>query len=223
MDKSLKDMFLENDSLRTIKYHHYLDIYERYLSRYKGKEVNILEIGIYEGGSLELYKKYCGDGCNVFGIDILPACKNIENLVDNCKVFIGDAGSPEFIDLVIAQLPKMDIIIDDGGHYTAQQILAFEKLFPILNDFGIYICEDLHTNYWKQYIDTPVSFVDYVLSRMPLLNKSHDTDGIIKIEDNIWKDQVLGVYFLNSIIAIEKKPIALDLNTHERTGLKNSL
>src|SRR3954453_17281724 len=35
------------------KWLHYFDIYERHLKRFVGREVRILEVGVYSGGSLD--------------------------------------------------------------------------------------------------------------------------------------------------------------------------
>jgi hypothetical protein len=42
------------------------------------------------------------------------------------------------------EVQSVDVIIDDGGHTTEQQIVTFEELFPILNPGGVYLCEDIH-------------------------------------------------------------------------------
>ena len=37
----------------------------------------------------------------------------------------------------------MDVLIDDGGHETAQQIATLEGLLPHMRAGGVYICEDI--------------------------------------------------------------------------------
>lgn len=218
----LKQLFIENEGLKSIKYLHYLDVYEAYFKRYVGKPVNILELGIYEGGSLELYHKYFGENCNIFGVDILPQCKKIEDYLPNCKVFIGDTGNVDFLNSLMDQLPVIDIVIDDAGHKTSQQLTAFKQIFPRINENGIYLCEDLHTNFWDEYLDTDQTFIEYVLERMQLINKpffKHNSKRI-DIQDPLWENTVHGVYFANSIIAIEKRPAGKEYG-HLKTGTKN--
>ena len=44
---------------------------------------------------------------------------------------------------------KHDVIIDDGGHTTFQQLAAFEVLFlSSLREGGLYIIEDIETSFW---------------------------------------------------------------------------
>jgi hypothetical protein len=48
--------------------------------------VHVVEFGIYQGGSLQMWKHYFGSRCRVFGVDINPACKLVEE--DGIEVFI---------------------------------------------------------------------------------------------------------------------------------------
>jgi hypothetical protein len=36
------------------KWRHYFDVYDRHFSKFRGQEVNIVEIGVFSGGSLEM-------------------------------------------------------------------------------------------------------------------------------------------------------------------------
>src|SRR5580698_2089804 len=47
------------------KWRHYFDIYHRHLQKFFGKEVHVAEVGIYSGGSLEMWKQYFGPRCHV--------------------------------------------------------------------------------------------------------------------------------------------------------------
>ena len=47
----LEEYFLKNAGHRTVKWKHYLEIYDRYFSRFRGTEVHLLEIGVFDGGA----------------------------------------------------------------------------------------------------------------------------------------------------------------------------
>lgn len=47
---------------------HYFDIYERHFEKFIGKGINILEIGVSHGGSLQMWKDYFGDKAMIFGL-----------------------------------------------------------------------------------------------------------------------------------------------------------
>jgi hypothetical protein len=57
--------FFANKGRPIDKWHHYLDVYERHLSQYKGKPVFFLEIGVFEGGSLDMWRRYLGDQATI--------------------------------------------------------------------------------------------------------------------------------------------------------------
>src|SRR5579864_8038519 len=139
----LREFFDSHQEGRGIwKWNHYFDIYHQHFSRFRGRNVRVLEIGIYSGGSLEMWRDYFGSGCQIYGVDIEPACKAYER--DSVKVFIGDQGDRNFWKKFKQEVPAVDIVIDDGGHLTEQQIITFEELLPHLQPNGIYLCEDLH-------------------------------------------------------------------------------
>jgi len=134
------------------KFNHYFEIYERHFSRFRGQEVHVLEIGIYSGGSLEMWRQYFGPRCKVYGVDIEPSCKAYEN--ESVRVFIGDQADPQFWQRVRQEVPVLDIVIDDGGHLPEQQIVTLEQLLPHLRTGGVYLCEDVVTvfNEFSSYI-----------------------------------------------------------------------
>ena len=112
------------------KWRHYFEIYDRHFSKFRNKQVNVLGIGIYSGGSLGMWRSYFGDGCTVFGVDIADSCRVYE--ADGIRVFIGDQADRDFWTRFEKQTPKIDLVIDDGGHEPLQQLVTFEELFPHL-------------------------------------------------------------------------------------------
>src|SRR5690242_2489204 len=76
------------------KWDHYFDAYHRHFARFRGTEVHILEIGIYSGGSLEMWRNYFGPRCHVYGVDVEEACRRYEDA--QTTVFIGDQADRAF-------------------------------------------------------------------------------------------------------------------------------
>ena len=127
------------------KWRHYFEIYHRHLSKFIGRKVNVLEIGIYSGGSLDMWKDYFGPACHVYGVDIEEACKSYED--DSTTVFIGDQADRHFWKRFKKEVPSVDVLIDDGGHQPHQQIVTLEEMLPHINPGGVFICEDVHGAY----------------------------------------------------------------------------
>lgn len=130
------------------KWLHYFDIYHRHFSRFTGREVHVLEIGVYSGGSLEMWREYFGPKCRVYGVDIERACKVYED--DRTKIFVGDQGDRGFWKRFKEQNPAIDILIDDGSHDPEHQIVTLEEMLPHLRPGGIYLCEDVHGK-WNRF------------------------------------------------------------------------
>lgn len=124
------------------KWEHYFDVYHRHFARFVGHKVNVLEIGVYSGGSLEMWRSYFGEKCQVYGVDIEEACRAYEN--DHTSVFIGDQADRTFWGTFRKSVEGIDILIDDGGHTPEQQQITLEEMLPYLRPGGVYLCEDVH-------------------------------------------------------------------------------
>lgn len=123
------------------KWRHLLATYDRHLAKFRGREVHILEIGVYSGGSMRMWRDYFGAEVHVYGVDIEPVCRRYED--DRTHIFIGDQADPNFWKEVLRKVPRLDIVVDDGGHEPEQQIATLESLLPNLQPGGVYICEDI--------------------------------------------------------------------------------
>ncbi len=82
-----------------------------------------------------MWKYYLGPKAAIYGIDIDSRCKTVEE--SQIKVFIGDQADRAFLSNFKKEVPKLDIIIDDGGHFMYQQKTSFEELFPHLSENGV--------------------------------------------------------------------------------------
>src|SRR6187551_1933001 len=92
---SIRELFYAHNENLIHKWDHYFDVYERYFAKYRGKKLNILEIGISHGGSIQLWKKYFGEQVQIYAIDINPECKKIKQ--ENTTIFIGSQSDPVFL------------------------------------------------------------------------------------------------------------------------------
>jgi hypothetical protein len=143
---SLREFFDRNTQGPGIwKWNHYFDIYDRHFRQFRGQEVHVLEIGVYSGGSLNMWHDYFGPKAIIYGVDIEPNCRVYEN--DGIKIFIGDQADRSFWCGFRQIVPTLDIVIDDGGHQPEQQIVSVEELLPFLRPGGVYVCEDVHGAY----------------------------------------------------------------------------
>src|SRR5688572_29974797 len=205
MPSSLQEIFESHDDRLIHKWNHYFDIYERYLASYKGKPVNILEIGISHGGSLQMWRKYFGPQANIFAIDVNPECKKFEDT--GIKIFIGSQEDESFLASLKPELPAIDILIDDGGHTMNQQRVSFHHLFPLVKDGGIYIVEDTHTSYWYEFhggYRHKNSFIEYSKSLVDQMHAWHiDNPNLEPV--SYLTENINSITFYDSVVVFEKK------------------
>lgn len=196
--------FFENNTDNCVdKWMHYFNIYEFWFKKYKNTPVVILEIGVFQGGSLKMWRDYFGVEAIIYGIDINPMCKQFET--KNTKIFIGSQEDEKFLEHVKNQIPKLDILIDDGGHSMNQQITSFKSLFGHIKDDGIYLCEDLHTSYWKNYgggFKNKNSFIEFSKGFIDKINAWHSRDKGFKIDD--FTKTTASLHYYPSVLVIQK-------------------
>ncbi len=212
----LETFFNQNTGNMMDKWAHYFDIYDRYFSRFRGTEVHFVEFGVWHGGSLQMWRSYFGPKAHIYGIDINPHCKTLEET--QVKIFIGDQENVEFLKTVAGAIPKIDILLDDGGHTMAQQINTFEVLFPRIDPNGIYMCEDLHTSYWRRWdggYGKKDTFIEYSKSCIDYLHAWH-SEQPGKFQVNEFTRSAYALHYYDSILVIEKRP--MEKPTHRATG-----
>ncbi len=200
----LEHFFYGNMGKPIHKWLHYFEIYDRHFSKFREKEVTVLEIGVYKGGSLELWRDYFGSKCKVYGIDINPACKEYES--EQIEVLIGSSEDREFLKEVTEKIPKIDIVIDDGGHTMNQQIVAFEELYPAISPDGVYLCEDVLTSYWEEYgggYKQENTFVEYSKNLIDYLNAWHSREKELEVDEFTLTTH--SMHYYDAVVVIEKR------------------
>lgn len=212
----LETYFVNNKGHAIDKWQHYFEIYDRHFSRFRNQEVHVMEIGVDQGGSLQMWKNYFGPKAKIYGVDINPKCKSLEE--EQISIFIGSQEDRVFLRSLKSAIPKLDILIDDGGHRMKQQIATFEELYGHLN--GVYLCEDLHTSYRRKrgsgykkkgtFIEYSKNFIDYI-------NAWHSEHKKLMVSE--FTKTTYSVHYYTSVLVIEKRPIEkpYDLQTGTRT------
>lgn len=202
----LAEYFLRNQGRLIDKWHHYFEIYHRHLERFRGRSPVVLEIGVFHGGSLQMWHDYFGAGTKVIGVDINP--RVLEFADESTSILIGDQADPAFLGQIRERFPHIDIVIDDGGHTMAQQITSFGELYPHLQPRGVYICEDVHTSYFPLYgggLRSPGTFIEFAKHLIDALHGWYFVpDGE---ELDVYTAGTFGVSFYDSIVVLEKRPI----------------
>lgn len=211
----LEKYFTENTGRLLHKWQHYFEIYDRHFSRFRGTDVHIVEFGVSHGGSLQMWKQYFGPRAKIFGIDINPHCKELEE--EQVEIFIGDQEDRRFLKSLAEKIPRIDILIDDGGHTMNQQINTYEELFPRIDKNGVYLCEDIHTSYWPKWgggYKKNGTFIEYSKNFIDHINAWHSLqENMLNVTE--FTQSAHSLHYYDSILVIEKRPIEkpFDLKT----------
>ena len=163
-----------------------------------------------------MWKNYFGPDARIYGVDINPHCKQLEE--EQIEIFIGDQADKEFLKSLVEAIPRIDILIDDGGHTMKEQINTYEVLFPHIDKEGIYVCEDLHTSYWKKFgggYRRSGSFIEYSKNFIDFIHAWHSKQPR-RLNVSNFTRSVHSLHYYNSILVIEKKTI--EKPYHLRTG-----
>ena len=206
LSNPLESYFKKNKARRIVKWVHYFDIFHHYFSKFCGKEVVILEFGIAHGGSLQMWKHYFGRKARVIGVDINPYCKSLKE--DQIEIYIGDQGNSNFLEHLIKKIGTPDIVIDDGGHFMNQQIVTFQKMFPAIKKGGIFVTEDLHTSYWKDFgggYKRRGTFIEFVKDLIDQMHAWHSRSWRLRI--NGITRTLKSIHIYDSIVVFEKDDV----------------
>jgi len=212
----LEEYFVGNPGRLIHKWHHYFEVYHRHFERFRGRAPVVLEIGVFHGGSLQMWRHYFGAAAAIVGVDIEPACARLAE--EQITVVIGDQGDRGFLRELRARFPRVDALIDDGGHTMQQQIATFEELFPHVHPEGVYLCEDLHTSYWPKYgggLRRPGTFIERSKELIDRLHGWYGKDGSGLAVDDFTRS-AHSLHFYDSILVIEKRPVSPP--AHSMTG-----
>ena len=221
MQPDLREVHEKKSGKLSDKWDLYLETYEQLLSKYRDKNINILEIGVQNGGSLETWGTYFDKAENIIGCDINTKCADLQFHDQRIKVVVGDATTPETGQNIDRLAESFDLIIEDGSHTSRDIIAIFAEFFPRLRPGGLYIAEDLHCCYWEEWgggLSSPYSGIEYFKTLCDCINANHwyrkdvtPVDYINTIGKHygvIICDQllesILSIRFYDSVCVIEK-------------------
>jgi|TARA_R110002074_G_C12503556_1_gene662793 hypothetical protein len=132
--------------MHTDKYylHSYIPVYDELFRDKKDSAIKLLEVGVSQGGSINLFKEYFKNG-EVIGCDIAPSpewLNEFENVTIYCEDF--------YTETAINKFPNnyFDIVIDDGIHSLESFKFLIERFLYKINLGGLLILEDIPDIEW---------------------------------------------------------------------------
>jgi hypothetical protein len=211
------------------KWASYLPYYDLLFGPLRDIAIDMLEIGVQNGGSLDTWSQYFHNGRNFIGCDIDTDCAQLRYDDPRISIVVGDANAAPAFQTIKNICPEFDIIIDDGSHKSIDIMNSFVNYFPLVKPGGIYVVEDTHTLYstqfgggilneysayafFKRLIDvTNFQFWRDDLTIKPYFSTFFPEGDIPSFITDGWVDSI---DFRNSIITITKSHQA----SHEKLG-----
>lgn len=128
----------------------FLDIYQGYFGPIRGQVQHLLELGVWQGASLRMWKEYF-PGATIWGVDIDPSAQ-IHGRA-NLHTVWGSQSNPQTLAKVANGGP-LDIVIDDASHVVQYTLASLRLLWPRVRPGGFYVLEDSHLTHeditrWK--------------------------------------------------------------------------
>lgn len=178
--KSLHDLGTKTDKSWA---HQYLHVYEALFEPIRNKVLNVLEVGIYEGGSLTMWRDYFPKA-KVVGLDVTDRLSpdfdktRMEIIFDNAytKEMISSFGDRRF-----------DVMVDDGPHSFDSQKYFVEHYSQLLSNNGILVVEDIPNYDWipqfAQAVPEELKPYAYAVDRRNAPNRHSINDDIMFVID----------------------------------------
>jgi hypothetical protein len=187
-------------------WHGYAAHYAQHLHGLRHKQNRILEIGVFEGASLRVWRDHFPRS-TIAGLDLHP--REVK-LGDRVRVVQGDQANVDDLARTVAALGgPPNIVIDDGSHVARHAEESFRYLFPLMPPRSLYVIEDLHTSYWDDFgggipapDDTAVGFTRRLVDEIQTRDKVFAHTSGRNPRQEI--DEVAALYVYPGIMFVEK-------------------
>lgn len=130
-----------------------LDIFEEVFAPFVEEPIVMLELGVYEGGSLLMWRDYFRNG-TIVGLDVKPV--NIDDATGRIRLYEGYQEDLDLLDRIAREIAPegLDIIIDDASHRGDITRITFNHAFDeLLRPGGVYVIEDWQSGYLPDWPD----------------------------------------------------------------------
>jgi hypothetical protein len=196
------------------KWASYLPFYDQLFEKYRTQKLNLLEIGIQNGGSLETWQTFFTDASVIIGCDIDERCRSLKYDDSRVSVVVGDANQPSTISEITTICNNFDIVIDDGSHQSNDILNSFLIYFPYVKPGGLFVIEDTHTLYMN-------NFGGGVLNEAGAYSFFKKLIDVINIQ--FWIDELpIDVYF-RTFFSLGQMPLFIKEGWIESVEFRNSI
>tara|TARA_R110000765_G_scaffold418265_1_gene521613 strand:+ start:159 stop:746 length:588 start_codon:yes stop_codon:yes gene_type:complete len=163
--------------------HAYPWFYDPLLRHKKETAKNVLEIGVYRGGSLDAFAEFFPNA-HVQGIDTVDPSHHLPDLTlperhPRVTVHIGDGYDHEFLKRF--EDIKWDVVLDDGPHTKESQLATLDYFHTRLAPNGILLIEDVREVNFEWIVDEFIlrhpKHESTVYKNLSVINRKHTSDS----------------------------------------------
>lgn len=159
MNNNVLERLIDNSRSDKNTIHSYLPLYEKLLTSKKETAKRVLEVGIWRGGSIKLWKDFFTNAV-VHGVDIIDINTVWSEIKNNRGIVLHTSTNAYDNDFVttnfLNQNIKFDFLLDDGPH-TLESMKQFIRLYSqVMADDGILIIEDVQAWEWIDVLKNEV-------------------------------------------------------------------
>lgn len=129
--------------------HDYLKIYERYLADLRNVPIRFLELGWWDGASVQMWRDYFNDpSTEIFGVDIED-----KEPVEGVEFRRADQTDAAALARISDEAGGYwDVVVDDASHLSPHTVASFKALWPRVWRGGFYFVEDLQVSYHPDWM-----------------------------------------------------------------------
>ena len=186
----------------------YFNTYAELFGKYRNTNCVFIETGILGGGSLFMWRDRLGPDARIIGIDLNPAA--LKWIDFGFEIYIGDQGDPEFWRTTLNHIGDFDVLLDDGGHQSFQQIVTTTESIKHAKKDCIIAIEDTHTSFMVDFNShQDNTFLNYAKDSTDVLTLKGASMYPNRIKQptnkeifNLYK-YVSSIQFFNSLVAFK--------------------
>jgi len=166
-----------------------------------------------------MWRAWLGPEARIIGVDLNP---NVLKWKDHgFEIYVGDQGDPEFWRETFDATGPFDVLLDDGGHQSFQQIVTLTEGLKAVKPSGLIVIEDTITSYMTQFSAHGGNcFLNYAKSA---------TDVLVAKSSGLWPgefrevanheilddfSQVGSIEFFSGLVAFKMAPDAAENPEH---------
>ncbi len=184
--------------------HSYVEVYHELFTPFRDEKINFLEIGIFHGASLNMWRKFFTKA-RIYGVDfnphILPDKMEAYHKENVFPILRLDAYALAAVDGLHAFTKNgpygagFDLIVDDGSHIEEHQIFVLKEYgLHLLKPGGIMVIEDVqlhapngHIKMLDNLMKTMDEDVDYDFVKYETIDRRSVKDRYDDILFVVWK------------------------------------